>query len=353
MARKGRDLAGLAALGALGYMLSKGDKAASTGGGKMPVAAAAPEAAREEDPEEAANKRTERTLIPNERGAPGTSETVFPSNRRPTATTAPSAATGLKNPGTGNQRGPSAEELAAYAASRRTGSGGGRGPRAGEAEAYAANRNVNFGNEGRSRPTATNTGSVKDIPTGGPAGYSGVKGERIDSSELGRNVGNTLAAMGPGKLSGVSKIGYEMRNADAIRKAAMAKEVPVREAVTNPLSWMAGPKNAGKFSGEVPAAGRESVTNPMAWMSGPKGMKQFEEAAPSMTSKAMDAAERLAARFRKKPLSESDTTGGAIGYKRGGSVKPKKMASGGMARSGASKRADGIATKGKTRGKIY
>jgi hypothetical protein len=28
------------------------------------------------------------------------------------------------------------------------------------------------------------------------------------------------------------------------------------------------------------------------------------------------------------------------------------MASGGMARSGASKRADGIATKGKTRGKI-
>jgi len=94
------------------------------------------------------------------------------------------------------------------------------------------------------------------------------------------------------------------------------------------------------------------VTNPMSWMAGPKGMKQFEEAAPSMTSKAMDAAERLAARYRKKPLSESDTTGGAIGYKRGGSVKPKKMASGGMARSGASKRADGIATKGKTRGRI-
>lgn len=39
--------------------------------------------------------------------------------------------------------------------------------------------------------------------------------------------------------------------------------------------------------------------------------------------------------------------------KRGGAVKAKKMASGGMTRSSASKRADGIATKGKTRGKMY
>jgi hypothetical protein len=51
----------------------------------------------------------------------------------------------------------------------------------------------------------------------------------------------------------------------------------------------------------------------------------------------------------KKPLDESDTTGGAIGYKRGG--KTKNYASGGMV-SSASRRADGIATKGKTRCKI-
>ena len=38
-------------------------------------------------------------------------------------------------------------------------------------------------------------------------------------------------------------------------------------------------------------------------------------------------------------------------YKCGGKVK--KMASGGVTRSSASKRADGIATKGKTRGKMY
>ena len=349
MARRG-DLAGLAALGALGYMLSKGDKAAPTGGGGSPAVSAAMDAASSEDPEEAANRRVDRMLVPNERGAAGTSETVFPSNRaRPSAS---SAASGLKNPGTGNQRGPTAEELAAYAASRRGGSGGGRGPRAGEAEAYAASRNANYGNEGRSRPTAMNTGSVRDIPTGGPSGYSGVRGEKIDSSELGRNVSNTLAAMGPGKLSGVGMIGHEMRNADRIRKATMAGEVPSRgrEAVTNPLAWMAGPGNKSKFAGEVESTGREAVTNPMAWMAGPKGMAQMNEAGPSMTTRAKEAAEAAASRFRKKPLSEADTTGGAIGYKKGGAVK-KKMASGGMA-SSASKRADGIASKGKTRGKI-
>lgn len=351
MARKGRgsDLAGLAALGALGYMLSKGSKAAPTGGSggeKMPTPAV--EAASAEDPEEAANKRVDRMLVPNQRGEAGTSETVFPSNRaKPAATTAPSAATGLKNPGTGNQRGPTAEELAAYNASRRKnpGTGNQRGPTAEELEAYAASRR---------RPTAVNTGSVRDIPTGGPAGWQGGQGEKIDSTELGRQFGNTLAAAGPGKLSGVSKIGYEMRNADAIRRAALAGEVPSRgrEAVTNPMMWMGGPKNVGKFAEDVPSAGREAVTNPMAWMAGPKGMAQMNEAAPSMTTRAREAAEAAAARFRKKPLSEADTTGGAgrYGYKKGGAVK-KKMASGGMTGS-ASKRADGIASKGKTRGKI-
>lgn len=351
MARKGRgsDLAGLAALGALGYMLSKGSKAApmgGSGGEKMPTPAV--EAASAEDPEEAANKRVDRMLVPNQRGEAGTSETVFPSNRaKPAATTAPSAATGLKNPGTGNQRGPTAEELAAYNASRRKnpGTGNQRGPTAEELEAYAASRR---------RPTAVNTGSVRDIPTGGPAGWQGGQGEKIDSTELGRQFGNTLAAAGPGKLSGVSKIGYEMRNADAIRRAALAGEVPSRgrEAVTNPMMWMGGPKNVGKFAEDVPSAGREAVTNPMAWMAGPKGMAQMNEAAPSMTTRAREAAEAAAARFRKKPLSEADTTGGAgrYGYKKGGAVK-KKMASGGMTGS-ASKRADGIASKGKTRGKI-
>ena len=348
MARKSRgsDLAGLAALGALGYMLSKGSKAAPTSSGgssssRMPAAAS--EVASEEDPEEAANKRTERTLIPNQRGEAGTSETMFPSNKRPTATTAPSAATGFKkNPGAvspspGNQRGPTAEELASYNAIRRKnpGTGNQRGPTAEELEAYAASRSRPEAKPSLDIPEMQQRAqkALADDPAAlaGPAAGLGVAGYRVYK---------------------YGKSAYDAAKAAKAAKAAERTAAAGREAVTNPLSWMAGPKNAGKFSGEVPAAGREAVTNPMSWMAGPKGMKQFEEAAPSMTTRAMDAAERLAARFRKKPLSEADTAGGAIGYKRGGSVKPKKMASGGMARSGASKRADGIATKGKTRGKI-
>ena len=348
MARRG-DLAGLAALGALGYMLSGGNKAAPSGGGGNTPAAA--DAGIDDD-------MRKRAIAEGEKVSEG--ERV--SRYRPNPFDVEDAGGGYeRKPAAVSGTRPSVRPSinAVPRLIDRTppqgGSGGGRGPTAEELAAYDAYRKSNYGNEGRSRPTAMNSGSVRDIPTGGPAGFTGGRGERIDSSELGRNVSNTLAAMGPGKLAGVGMIGHEMRNADAIRKATMAGEVPARgrEAVTNPLAWMAGPGNKTKFAGDVEAAGREAVTNPMAWMAGPKGMAQMNEAGPGMTARAKDVAEAVAARLRKKALSEADTTGGAIGYKRGGKVKPKKMASGGMARtSSASKRADGIATKGKTRGKI-
>ena len=360
MARKSRgsDLAGLAALGALGYMLSKGSKAAPTGGGggsgsRMPAAAseagpsidddmrkrAVAEGEKVSEGERVSRFKTDRYIY-DDAGDGGSSKPVGNTGTRPTAATAPSAATGFKkNPGAvspspGNQRGPTAEELASYNAIRRKnpGTGNQRGPTAEELEAYAASRSTPATKPSLDIPEMQQRAqkALADDPAAlaGPATGLGVAGYRV------------------------YKYGKSAYDAAKAAKAAERTAAAGREAVTNPLSWMAGPKNAGKFSGEVPAAGREAVTNPMSWMAGPKGMKQFEEAAPSMTSKAMDAAERLAARFRKKPLSEADTAGGAIGYKRGGSVKPKKMASGGMARSGASKRADGIATKGKTRGKI-
>lgn len=57
---------------------------------------------------------------------------------------------------------------------------------------------------------------------------------------------------------------------------------------------------------------------------------------------------------RASPYDDDEMRGGVRGgYKRGGLMKAKKMASGGMTSSSASKRADGIATKGKTRGKMY
>lgn len=82
-----RDLTALAALGTLGYMLSKkGDKKKDADKPNVYDVedARKVEAASEEDPEEAANRRVERTLVnPNakEFGEPGTSETVTPTKK--------------------------------------------------------------------------------------------------------------------------------------------------------------------------------------------------------------------------------------------------------------------------------
>ena len=134
-------------------------------------------------------------------------------------------------------------------------------------------------------------------------------GERVDNpSELRR----LMEAAGPGRLAGVGNLVTELATAKRAQQAY----------------------NAAK------AAERENVTNPLAWMAGPKGVL-------GKTAK------------EKKALSEADTTGGAIGYKKGGPFKAKgkskstKMASGGSTRSSASKRGDGIASKGRTRGKMY
>jgi hypothetical protein len=102
MARK--DLTALAALGTLGYMLSKkGDKVDASAAERRIAAdkeaSAEPQSMEDDsgkDPMEEANKRVERTLTnPNarERGEAGTSETVSPTKkpvaRKPAAKTVP------------------------------------------------------------------------------------------------------------------------------------------------------------------------------------------------------------------------------------------------------------------------
>jgi hypothetical protein len=86
MARK--DLAGIAALAGLGMLMAnKGKKGVDEGAMRRKMAADSEQEMQSGeddsgmDPMEAANKRTERTLMPNQRGAAGTPETVFPSGR--------------------------------------------------------------------------------------------------------------------------------------------------------------------------------------------------------------------------------------------------------------------------------
>ena len=79
---------------------------------------------------------------------------------------------------------------------------------------------------------------------------------------------------------------------------------------------------------------------------------KFEEANASPRSFSYDPnGYGMGQMSRKSQYMEDEKMGGVRGgYKKGGKVK--KMASGGMA-SSASKRADGIATKGKTKCKMY
>ena len=330
MARR-KDLAGIAALAGLGMLIAnKGKKGVDEDSRKRQMAAD-----RDASDQKTSGDQEDMFIEPGSgphgqkfddelpsASAPNKTPAIKKLPVKPGATPAPKpAATLLKNPGTGNQRGPTAEELAAY----------------------EANRNVNYGNESRRTPMGSTpaTKPSLDIPN---MQQRAQKALADDPSALaGPAVG--LGAAGYRAY----KYGKSAYDAAKAAKAAERTAAAGRESVTNPLSWMAGPKNAGKFSGEVPAAGRESVTNPMSWMAGPKNAGKFKEEAPSAMDKAKAAAEKFADRFRKKPLDEADTTGGAIGYKRGGKVRG--YASGGSV-SSASSRGDGIASRGKTRGKI-
>jgi hypothetical protein len=135
-------------------------------------------------------------------------------------------------------------------------------------------------------------GTVEDIPLDAPR--KPVTGEKVGGTEFGRNVANTLSALGPGKLAGIGAVGMEMRGAkgaqEAFNKAATARRTAEMRAKGDATKFASKPKTTQKNAA--------------------KKTKKFDD-------------------------EESN-----VEFKRGGSV------------SGASKRADGIAIKGKTRCKM-
>jgi len=175
--------------------------------------------------------------------------------------------------------------------------------------------NTNYSNEGRTKPAPVGSGASQ-IPG---QSAKAPQGEKIDSSETSRNIENAMLATGAGGvgLAGLYKLGKMMKGG----REAAGKVAPYLKELGTSASKkrLEGPRKAGKS---------DDVTD--------------------VTPKSA-AMKRLGKPNVKKSLDESDTTGGAIGYKRGG--KTKNYASGGMV-SSASRRADGIATKGKTRCKI-
>jgi hypothetical protein len=234
-------------------------------------------------------------------GAAGTSQTITPSRPVAPAPAVKPAATSVVPPlidrtkpvGTGNQRGPTAEELAAYTAEKN------------KKPSAAAKMDVPGMNENAKK-------ALYEDPT---------------------------ALLGAGAAGfGLYKLGKYLKGA----KTAAEKASPyLKELGTNaPNKLLEGPRAASKAAEVTDVVPKSAPSRSLT------GTAREDARANEARDKLMNS------KFVKKPnkgLDESDTTGGAIGYKRGG--KMKKYASGGMV-SSASKRADGIATKGKTRCKI-
>lgn len=213
---------------------------------------------------------------------------------------------------------------------------------------------------------------IAQIPTGGTPTVEG--GERVSGNEFTRNVGNILNAPVPGVMPFSRAAGAAGRAATTGREVGFLNETPVTYLGTS------GPRAVrGAERLEGGSSARAALNAPRAELGAPPrrlGSPTQRLSGPSATS--LKEAERAARaeKLREQVLRENAEAYGlnpnAPGYeaamralrknlggdeftlkKKGGAIKakPKKMASGGM--SSASKRADGIASKGKTKCKMY
>lgn len=308
MARRDRNaaLAGLAALGALMYARSrKGDESEKKGGEE---AKATRPSTTTDQPDLSSLPTTPPMGASSDAGERQASRVSSPARAKPAETAAPAApAQAESKPASGGARstgigGATAAQMRAYYAAPRGGarSTGRGGPSAAEMAAYYS----------RPAPAPASTGSG-NIPVDDRFKAPASTGEE-SMGEIERNVRNTVNALGPTAA---------LKAAPSIGRGVGAYATAAKEG------WKEGRKLR-----EIDQAKKA-------------GAKAMEEAKPILQATPPKASK--AARTRK--FTEDDMAG--IEFGRGGKVK--KMASGGMASSSASRRADGIAQRGKTRGKVY
>jgi len=144
-------------------------------------------------------------------------------------------------------------------------------------------------------------------------------------------------------------------------------EVDAMEEANKRTEGMLSNPNAKEF-GESGTSETATVTTKATPKAAPKPKAAAKPAAKAESAPAAKAAPvdvtKLSVAERRKLSRENPSVSGptdtrsvsqrlraAFGMRKGGEAKAKKMASGGMT-SSASKRADGIAVKGKTRGKM-
>ena len=284
------NLAGLAALGALGYLIKSrkdsADKSKQDSGAFYEAGSGPNELARDDEskwgvqtPEQ---RRYAAEVNPDDESQWGTAVPGQAAYRKPARPTSPSSQ-GSRYP-TPPQRLTTSNDPRANPNFDPTSAEG-----AGPSSYPTQGTRPSTGNIG---PTMRSLYGADAIP--GQSVQAPQGGERVNNpSELRR----LMEAAGPGRLAGVGNLATELATAKRAQQAYNARAALRR---------------------------------------GAEGLSPAEAAAA------------------KQRLSEAAFEGG---MKKGGSVKAKsksmKLASGGSTRSSASKRGDGIASKGRTRGKMY
>jgi hypothetical protein len=257
MARRDANLAGLAALGALGYKLATaGDKNKSTTGGTRLSEPEAPVEMGDDQYNPDVKQYMDDTINEDVKQRK-------PAGKKPSAPATPSMM--------------SREQEAKIRAT-----GGPRGTR------YLPKQSVtDTGDEterlARRYPAPsvakpmTREQKIAAIPNEFEGSNRAIGGERVTGNELTRNLDAMLMGRGPTGLTQLGALGAEAATARRAQQAYNAR-----------------------------AAARRAN----------EGLSDAEAAAV----------------LRQRALNEMDTTGGAVGYKKGGAAKVKKMASGGMAK---------------------
>jgi hypothetical protein len=168
---------------------------------------------------------------------------------------------------------------------------------------------------------------VSQIPGQNRSGPTG--GERVSGTELSRNLSNAAAALTP-LTGGTSKVATEFAMGRNATKAATAEKLsPAGQRLKDTKDFV-----RGGYPGRDAA-----VTNPMAWAGGPKTMEKIAQAEGRAAAAEARAAAAQAKRDAKDPFMNFKP---GSDFKRGGAVKMT-----------ASRRGDGIATRGKTKCKMY
>jgi hypothetical protein len=225
--------------------------------------------------------------------------------------------------------GASASEMPAPAKSAGAGRGGRGGPTADELEAYAKERTAKKKSDeaayakaeaAASTPAARSARKEQEAKQGLeavrpeemllPGAAAGLKAV----GALAKGLAGRTGAKGTSKLSEYStpQLSAPVKRLTGPGAKDAATDVTPK-MLPGPTRALPAPAKAAPAEKAVSSKGREEVTNPLMWAAGPKNASKFKEAAKKKP---------------KKPLREDDTSGGAVGYKKGGSVRGWGMARG-------------------------